>query len=292
MTRLAPPVSRRASRGAAWCAAAVLCVTLAACKKDLYGNLSERDCNEIVAALLQAGIDAKKESPDGGKTWTAQVDDGQIVQAMNVLREHGLPEHRFDDLGQLFKKDGLVSTPTEERVRFIYGVSQELSDTLSQIDGVVVARVHIVLPDNDPLATSVKPSSASVFIKYLPTANLTTLEPQIKNLVVHSVEGLSYDQVSLTAVAGNPLDVAASGDARGWIARAAALAVFVLAALALLVAALRRKTDDVSAAWSAPATDAGPQCDREPALHAAARIGAGLNEGPFKPSKPADGAQG
>jgi type III secretion protein J len=201
--------SRRA-RCAALCIALALSGLLAGCEKELYGNLNEHDCNEIVAALLEAGIHAEKSTSDGGKTWSAMVDDGQIVHAMQVLNEHGLPARRFTDLGDLFKQDGLVSTPTEERVRYIYGLSQELSETMSKFDGVVVARVHIVLPENDPLATTIKPSSASVFIKYQPGANLATLMPQIKNLVVDSVEGLQYDRVSVTLVQADPLKLEAA----------------------------------------------------------------------------------
>lgn len=174
-------------------------LALAGCKEGLYSGLNEHEANDMLAVLSAAGLDATKERTEGND-WQVQVDKAEMGRSLELLRAHGLPEQRYTDMGEIFKKQGLVSTPSEERMRYIFAVQQELSQTLREVDGVVSARVHVVIPANDPLSDKIRPSSAAVFIKYRPDVDLRLLVPTVKDLVGHSIEGLSHDRVSLSLV--------------------------------------------------------------------------------------------
>ncbi|HEY4352965.1 MAG TPA: EscJ/YscJ/HrcJ family type III secretion inner membrane ring protein, partial [Paraburkholderia sp.] len=94
---------------------------------------------------------------------------------------------------------------------FIFGVSQELSETLEKIDGVLVARVHIVQPERDPVLGLVAAPSASVMVRYRTDYNLELMRDRIRALVAGGVEGLTPDRVNLTLIPVTPVLVA--GDA-------------------------------------------------------------------------------
>jgi type III secretion protein J len=181
----------------------MLAALLAGCRTDLFSDIAEEDANEIIDTLYAAGIESHKE-PAGEKTFRVQVQSSQMAEALRATRERGLPRQRYADLCTLFKKDSLVSTPSEERMRFICGTAQELSHTISTIDGVISARVHPVIPFNDPMADKIKPTSASVLIKHSANVDLQVLGPTIKNLVVHAIEGLTNESVTLNFVVASP----------------------------------------------------------------------------------------
>ncbi|WP_028488376.1 type III secretion system inner membrane ring lipoprotein SctJ [Thiothrix lacustris] len=173
---------------------------LTGCKTELYSNLVENDANGMLAILLNNKVDAEKIYDKKAATYTLNVEESQIPQAVQMLKEHGYPKEKTATVGELFKKEGLISSPLEERARFIFALSQSVQETLSQIDGVLVARVHVVLPENNPIDTEVKPSSASVFIKYNPSYRLEDMKSDIKMIVEKSIEGLTYDSVSVVMV--------------------------------------------------------------------------------------------
>ncbi len=164
--------------------------------QPLYTNLSEKEANEMLAILMANQIKSTKTT-GAENTWNVNVDSRQFAESVGVLNEAGYPKDSFTSMGDIFKKSGLVSSPLEERVRFMYALSEKLSETLTHIHGVVTARVHIVLPENDPYSEKLMPSSASVFISYLPHVNVEEFVKDIKQLVTNSIEGLSYDKVTV-----------------------------------------------------------------------------------------------
>ena len=174
-----------------------LLLGLTGCKIDLFSGLAENDVNEMLAILLVNDIEAEKKKDVKGGLFTLGVDEDKVPESVSLLKEHGFPKESITGISELFKKEGLVSSPMEERVRYIYALSQSVQETLSQIDGVIIARVHIVMPANNPFVSKMSPSSASVFIKYHPASNLDSIKSDIKLIVEKSIEGLTYDKVSV-----------------------------------------------------------------------------------------------
>jgi type III secretion protein J len=183
--------------------AVIMCAALmlSGCGKqvELHSGLLESESNEVLGALLNAGIEAHKSSNKAGVT--ISVEQSVVVRAIEVLRQQGLPHDRRVTMGDVFKKENLISSPLEERARYLYALSQELELTLSRIDGVVASRVHIVLPERSGVGEAIVPSSAAVFLKYRPGYGAENTVSQIRSLTTNSIPGLAPDKVAVVLVA-------------------------------------------------------------------------------------------
>jgi type III secretion protein J len=178
---------------------------LAGCdaKTTLHANLDERQANLVMAALLDEGIPCSKVPGDEG-AWTVTVAENRFAEAVNLLESRGLPRRDYKGLGEVFKKTGMISSPSEERIRFMDALAQDLSRTIASIDGVVDARVHIVLPENDPFARNALPSSAAVAVRSRWDADVSEYVPAIKGLVKNAIEGLAHDKIMVTVFQDAP----------------------------------------------------------------------------------------
>ena len=185
----------------AFCAA----ILLAGCDKQttLHSGLEERQANLVLAALLDAGIACSKVAGEEG-TWNVMVSEPKFADAVNLLEQKGLPRRSHMGVGEVFRKTGMISSPSEERIRFMDALAQDLAKTISMIDGVVDARVHVVLPENDPFARNALPSSAAVAIRSRWDADITDIVPSVKGLVKNAIEGLAYEKIMVTIFRDSP----------------------------------------------------------------------------------------
>ncbi len=182
-----------------------LILLLTSCgKTELYTQLDEASANEMLSLLLRNDIQVEKMPGKKGMV-SINVPVSEMGLAIEILKEHGYPKRQFKDMGEVFKKEGMVSSPTEEKARYVYAVSQEIAHTLSKIDGVLEARVHIVLPELSRTGDITNEASASVFIKHIEGVKLKSEIPKIKLFVNNSIEGLDYQKISVALFESKPI---------------------------------------------------------------------------------------
>jgi type III secretion protein J len=224
------------------------------CSAAIQHGLDEAAANEVVVALGRAGIAASKSRADDG-AYAVNVAAADTLAAMELLRSLGLPRGRPVGFQEMYKSAGLLPTLTEERARYTEALAGEIAATLERIDGVLAARVHLVLPEPDPLAVDGKPrvpAQAAVLLKLRSGPPAPVAETDVQKLVAGSVPGLLPAAVSVVvttpaAPGGTPPALVALGplrltpDSRSTLVVVGAVALGVLVGLALLVLLLARR---------------------------------------------------
>ena len=204
--------------GQRWLLLAALLLQAAACSANILHGVDERAANEATASLERAGIGAEKVPDEGAAagalaTYTIRVASGDGTRAVDLLRALGLPRDRRRGFSETYSQPSLIPTPPEERARYLDATAGEIERTLESIDGVVSARVHLVLEESDPLAVDAKqktPARAAVLIKarrgLVPISDL-----DVQKLVAGSVAGLDPASVGVVMTpAADPGEVAAA----------------------------------------------------------------------------------
>lgn len=186
-----------------------LALLLAGCKSDLYTGLTEVEANRMLAELLTSGITAEKVV-SGKSGFAIRVDERDVLRSLALLNGKGLPTISHASINEVFQKSGIMSSPFEEKVRYVSTLGDEVARTLSFIDGVLAARVHIVQPDPPQMGKQPTPASAAVFIKHQAGVDLDFFVPQIRRLVSSSIEGLDYAAVTVILSEAVPMKPDAS----------------------------------------------------------------------------------
>lgn len=172
------------------------CLVISGCEAVVYSNLSEQEANDMTSVLYSNGIKTERRQVDD--MFNILVDEANLPLAISLLKANGFPKAKFASLGDIFGGDELIRTPFHEHARFVHATSQELARSISEVEGVLSARVHVMLPEKSAISKKrSNKSSAAVFV-YTDSPGLgSSLPPIIKTLVSHSIDGLNYDGVAV-----------------------------------------------------------------------------------------------
>jgi len=178
---------------------ALVLVLLVACSTPIRHGLDEPAANEVVTALERAGIGAEKVRDDaaGPSAFAVRVTQGDAVRALDVLHALGLPRGRRTGFAEIYGQPSLVPTATEERARYLEALAGEIERTLETVDGVVSARVHLVLEEPDGLGEKRSAAQAAVLLKTRSGPLLK--EAEVQKLVAGSVPGLALANVAVVS---------------------------------------------------------------------------------------------
>src|SRR5262245_35860717 len=171
----------------------------------LYGNLGQQDAAQIAQALDTNNIPYKL---DAG---TITVPADRVHDARLKLAAQGLPEGD-GGFAVMSKEPGFGVSQFMEGARYQHALETELARTISNLQPVEGARVHLALPRQSAFVRDRRPPSASVFLQMKPGRRLESEQvTAIVNLVASSVPELEAQQVTVVDQQGRLLS-APEGD--------------------------------------------------------------------------------
>lgn len=171
--------------------------------RPLLGNLAGMDSSQVMEVLNAADI-AYTVEPNSGALLVKSDDLGRArmkLAAAGVAPSDG--NVGFEILDQ---EQGLGTSQFMETARYRRGLEGELARTISSLNNVKGARVHLAIPKSSVFVRDERKPSASVLVELYPGR---ALEPSqvmaIVNLVATSVPELTKSQVTVVDQRGNLL---------------------------------------------------------------------------------------
>jgi flagellar M-ring protein FliF len=159
----------------------------------LYANLSDKDGGAVLAQLSQMNVPYKHA--DGGNA--ILVPANQVHETRLRLASQGLPKGGIVGF-ELMDANRLGMTQFQERLSFQRGLEGELVRSITALNSVADARVHLALPSQTGFFREQQKPSASVLLQLHPGRTLDrTQVAGIVHLVAASVPEMNPKAVSV-----------------------------------------------------------------------------------------------
>lgn len=171
--------------------------------RPLYGSLAGMDTKQVMDTLAAADIPYNVEPNSGALL--VKADD--LSRARLKLAAAGVaPSDGNVGFELLDKEQGLGTSQFMEATRYRRSLEGELARTVSSLNNVKAARVHLAIPKSSVFVRDERKPSASVLVELYPGRSLEAGQVMaIVNLVATSVPELDKSQVTVVDQKGNLL---------------------------------------------------------------------------------------
>lgn len=160
-----------------------LCIALliTGCDEQILHDLTEQDANKVLSRLGSGNLNAKKVVQSDGR-WSIAVPRDAVVPALAYLDTNRIlsPRSPGNTAGS---KGSFVPSREEQWFRYERSVAVSIEDSLSTVSGVLEARVHLNLPETDPLFGTRKESIGSGSVLLIVDSRYGSKDEEIAALV-------------------------------------------------------------------------------------------------------------
>ncbi len=175
----------------------------------LYTGLSDEDAAAVVEQLREQGVAYRLSS--GGST--VQVPQEKLYELRLALAGKGLPHSSVVGF-ELFDRASFSTSDLQNNVSLQRALQGELERSITTLDQVSTARVHLALPEERLFTDQQQPASAAVVLGLSGGRTTPAQVAAITQLVASAVPNLGSDAVTVVDTAGRLLS-GGSGQAGG-----------------------------------------------------------------------------
>jgi len=163
------------------------------CKEQIVHDLTEQEVNRYLTRLNELRIEGDRVRQSDGR-WALAVDGDDRMRAIKALDESRLL--RSGNSAPL-EKSSVINSREDQRFRVERALAREIENTLTSIDGVLEARVHLNMAPTDPLfGTPVKGGTSSGSVLVVVRDGFSLPGPEIAALVA-GASGIDRSTISV-----------------------------------------------------------------------------------------------
>ena len=162
--------------------------------RPIMPGMNEADQQTAFEALKQADFKPVLDSGTGQITVPTQ----KYHEARIFLASKGLPKTSNTGIDSLKDQSAMTTSQFMEQVRYTAAMEQELARSITQIDSIHSARVHLAMPKQSVFVRDRTPPKASVVVTPFPGRFVSPTQVQaVVHLVASSVPLMSTENVTI-----------------------------------------------------------------------------------------------